>query len=70
MKDHVQISQFHAFRVSRDQVMDLETWFKIDTNFSNVETASPKTKREWALQLASFKCIAHAAELQGVGSFQ
>ena len=46
MKDHVKIShlnKFHAFRVNRDQVMDLETWFKIHTNFSNVETASPKT---------------------------
>ena len=46
MKDHVEIShltKFHAFRVTRHQVMDLETWFKIHTNFSNVETASPKT---------------------------
>ena len=46
MKDHVEIShltKFHAFRVDRDQVMDLETWFKIHTNLSNVETASPKT---------------------------
>ena len=43
MKDNVEIShltKFHAFRVTRDQVMDLETWFKIHTNFSNVETAS------------------------------
>ena len=46
MQDHVEIShltKFHAFRVNRDQVMDLETWFKIHTNFSNVETVSPKT---------------------------
>ena len=46
MKDHVEISQltkFRAFRVNRDQVMDLETWLKIHTNLSNVETASPKT---------------------------
>ena len=45
MKDHFEIShltKFYAFRVNRDQVMDLETWFKIHTNFSNVETASPK----------------------------
>ena len=38
MKDHVEIShltKFHAFRINGDQVMDLETWFKIHTNFSN-----------------------------------
>ena len=38
MKDHVEIShltKFDAFRVNRDQVMDLETWFKIHTNVSN-----------------------------------
>ena len=28
---------------TRDQVMDFETWFKIHTNVSNFETASPKT---------------------------
>ena len=46
MKDHVGIShltKFHAFRETRDQVMDLETWFKTHTKFCNVETASPKT---------------------------
>ena len=46
MKDHVKIShltKFHAFRANRNQVIDLETWFKIHTNISNVETSSPKT---------------------------
>lgn len=46
MKDHVgigRLTKFDAFRVNRDQVMDLETWFKIHTNVSNFETASPKT---------------------------
>ena len=33
------MTKFDAFRVDRDQVMDLETWFKIHTNVSNVETA-------------------------------
>ena len=45
MNDHVEIShltKFHAFRVNRDDVMDLETWFKIRINFSNVETAFPQ----------------------------
>ena len=44
MKDHVKIghlTKFDAFRVNRDQVMDLEIWFKIHTNVSNFETASP-----------------------------
>jgi len=35
----------HAFRVNRDQVIDLEIWFKIHTNVSNVETASKKTSK-------------------------
>ena len=46
MKDHVEIghlTKFDACRVNRDQVMDLEMWFKIHTNVSNFETASPKT---------------------------
>ena len=46
MKDLVKIShltKFHAFRANRNQVIDLETWFKIHTNVSNVETSSPKT---------------------------
>ena len=46
MKDHVEIghlTKYDAFRVNRDQVMDLEIWFKIHTNVSNFETASSKT---------------------------
>ena len=45
MKDHVEIgllTKYDAFRMNRDQVMDLEIWFKIYTNLSNFETASPK----------------------------
>ena len=46
MKDHVEIgylTKYDAFRVNRDQVMDLEIQFKIHTNVSNFEKASPKT---------------------------
>ena len=46
MKDHVEISyltKFDALRENRDQVVDLETWFKSHTNVSNYETASPET---------------------------
>ena len=45
MKGHVEIghlSKCDAFRVNRDQVMDREIWFKIHTNVSNFETASPE----------------------------
>ena len=45
MKYHVEIdhlTKYDAFRLNRDQVMDLEIWFKIHTNVSNFETASPK----------------------------
>ena len=46
MKDHVEschLTKLHAFRVNRGQVVDPERWFKIHTDFANVETASPKT---------------------------
>ena len=46
MKDHVEISHLTRYddaKVNRDQVMDLDTWFKIQINVSNFETASPKT---------------------------
>ena len=47
MKDQVGIghlTKYDAFRVNKDQVMDLEIWFKIHTKVSNLgETASPKT---------------------------
>ena len=45
MKDHVQIGHLikcDAFRMNRDQVVDLEIWFKIHANVFNFETASPK----------------------------
>ena len=47
MKDHVEIgylTKYDAFRMNRDQVMDLEihVCFKIHTNVSDFETASPK----------------------------
>ena len=45
MKDHVEnghLTKYDAFRVNRDQVMDLEIWFKILTNVFNFEIASPK----------------------------
>ena len=37
MKDHFEIchlTKYDAFRMNRDQVMDLEIWFKIHTNVS------------------------------------
>ena len=40
MKDHVEIghlAKYSAFRVNRDQVMDIETWFKIHTDLSNFD---------------------------------
>ena len=45
MKDHVEtghLAKYDAFRVHRDQAMNLEVWFRIHTNVSNFETASPK----------------------------
>ena len=45
MKDRVEIghlTKYDAFRVNRDQVIDLEIRFKIHTNVSNFEKAPPK----------------------------
>ena len=45
MNDYVEIphvTKSDAFRMNRDQVMDLEISLKIHTNVSNFETASPK----------------------------
>ena len=46
MKDYVEIghlTKYATLRVNRDQVMDLEIRFKIHTNVSNFEKASPQT---------------------------
>ncbi len=46
MKDYAEIgllTKFDAFRMNRNEVMDLETWLKIHTNVSNCKPASPKT---------------------------
>ena len=46
MKDHVNIghlTKYDAFRVNRDQVMNLEIWFKIHTNFSVLRQLPPKS---------------------------
>ena len=47
MKDHVvgHLTKYDAFRMNRHQVMDLEMWFKIHTNVSTFETASPKSSK-------------------------
>ena len=41
MKDHVEIShltKYDAFRMNRDQVTELEIWFKIHTNVSKFDS--------------------------------
>ena len=40
MKDHVEIghlTKYDAFRVNRDQVMDLEIWFEIHRNHKKIQ---------------------------------
>ena len=58
MKDHVKIdhlTKYDAFKVNRDQVMDLEILFKSHTNISNFETASPKTLNIFTISVILFK---------------
>ena len=45
MKDHVEIghlTEYDAFMVNRDQVMDFKIWFKIHANVFNFEKRPPK----------------------------
>ena len=42
MNSLLRLLTFRAFRVNRDQAMNLEIRFKIYTNISNFETTSPK----------------------------
>ena len=47
MKDHVEIghlTKYDSFRMNRDLVTDLEIWFKIHTNVSNLRQRPPKSK--------------------------
>ena len=70
MKDHVEIghlTKYDAFRVNRDQVMDLKIWLKIHTNVSNCETVSPKI----ILTLKFFMIsMIHLSFFQVVGAWQ
>ena len=46
MTDHVEIghlTKYNAFRMNRDQVMDLEIWFKIHTNVLILRQGPPKS---------------------------
>ena len=71
MKDHVEIghlTKYNAFRVNRDQVMDLEIPFKIHTNVSNFEKASPQTIKtlkifyQFSDNCKIFSCTFHLKE--------
>ena len=67
MKDHVEIghlTKYDTFRMNRDQVMDLEIWFKIHTNIFNFETASPniiyKLLKYFMISMILFKMSKHS----------
>ena len=67
MKDHVEIghlTKYDAFRMNRDQVVDLEIWFKIHTYVSNFETASPwnhiKPLKLFMISVILFKMSKHS----------
>ena len=52
MKDHIEpchLTEFDAFRISKDQVMNLETWFQSHTNLSNVETCMQHPQEPYKL---------------------
>ena len=46
MRNHIErshLTKFNAFRENRDQVIDLEAWFKIHTSVSKFSKVFPKT---------------------------
>ena len=52
MKDHVEIghlTKYDAFRVNRDQAMNLEIRFKINANVSNLETGKVCIRAKWPI---------------------
>ena len=65
MRDHVEIrhlTKYDAFRMNRDQVIDLEIWFKIHTKVSNFETVSPKIIFNFfMISVILFKMSKHSA---------
>ena len=59
MKNHVEtghLIKYDAFRLNRDQVMDLEIWLKIHTNDSNFETLF-KTGKHSDFYLSFFQIV-------------
>ena len=67
MKDHVEIghlTKYDAFRMNRDQVMDLEIWFKIHTNSLNLRQRPPKSNKLlnfFMISVILFKMSKHGA---------
>ena len=67
MKDHVEIghlTKYDAFRVKRDQVMDLKIWFKSRANVSNFETVSPKSSKCGICKILSCTYYLKEAEMK------
>ena len=67
MKDHVEIghlTKYDAFRVNRDQVMDLEIWFKIHTNVCPILRQRPpksyKLLKIFMISVKLFKMSKHS----------
>ena len=57
--DH--LTKYDAFKVNRDQVMDLEIWFKIHTNIFNFETKSYKLLKYFMISVILCKMSKHSA---------
>ena len=82
MKDHVEIShltKFHAFRVNRDQLMDLKTWSKNPFKLLSLHTAGAReiwidqsgfSKREKSSVLTSSKRVRKGFEIRQLFSLE
>ena len=68
MKDHIEIgnlTKYDAFRMNRDQVMDLEIWIKIHTNVFNFSLRqrppkSYKLPKYFMISVILFKMSKHS----------
>ena len=63
MKEHVEIghlTKYDAFRMYRDQVMDLEIWIKIHTNMRQRPPKSYKLLKHFMISVILFKMSKHS----------
>ena len=70
MKDHVEtghLTKYDAFNLNIDQVLDLEIWFKIHANVSNLRKRPPKPHKllKFFIHFVTTVKTCHARKMHG-----